>query len=486
MNALPDLLPVKAAYLLFAILFLASCSNSTTTIEEPPELLFSGIQPAYVGEEFNFRIESEDPQGVDVELYLEGMPDWLTFIPAEAVLTGNPAADDDGLYTIKVTADNGEKARSRDLTIRVFKDRDEEFLQIGMEQAVSTYAPGLRGISVALIDRDANLYHAYSGFFGTGSNTFPIDDASLFRVASVSKPITTALVLQLAEEGLFDLNDTIGDHISTNLPNADRITIRQMLSHTGGVFDHLNSNRFWSSSQFTPTKVWTTEEIVGFAVDNGPVYSPGARYSYSNTAFYQLKTLIETYTGRSLNEAYRNRIFEPMGLEETLYDDYSTSANQIDGLALNSRSYEYHLTAAGPAGAIASTATDIARFGRQFYGGRFLSVDLTDQLTEDIGRQHNGPGYGLGTRIWNIGGIPHHGHTGALLDYRNILMYIPEADLTIAIHTHDVHNNWYTLVDAIFEYGVQHFSDGLAKTVPFTYGSVPREEQEAGDPVLDY
>ena len=347
---------------------------------------------------------------------------------------------------------------------------------MGVEDAIASYAPTLRGISVALIDQDENVYHAFTGYFGGGNNTFPITQHSLFRVASVSKPITTALVLQLAEEGAFELDDFISDHIETDLPNADSITIRQLLSHTGGVFDHLNSNRFWSSPQFTATKVWSTDEIIQFAVDNGPVYSPGATYSYSNTAFYQLKTLIEAYSDVPLKQAYHERLFEPLGLNETLYDDFSTMADQIEDLALNSRSYEYHLTTAGPAGAIASTASDIARFGRQFYGGRLLSADLTEQLTVNLGEIHNGPGYGLGTRIWNIGGIPHHGHTGALQDYRNILMYIPEADLTVAIHTHDVHGNWYTLVDAIFEYSVQNFSDGLAKTVPFTYGAVPREE----------
>jgi D-alanyl-D-alanine carboxypeptidase len=214
---------------------------------------------------------------------------------------------------------------------------------------------------------------------------------------------------------------------------------------------------------------------VDFAINHGPVSSPGSSYSYSNTAFYALKTLIEKYTGISLNQAYQLRLFEPLGLSNIIYDDYSTTANQIDGLALNSRSYEYHLTAAGPAGAIASTASDIAQFGRQLYSGDLLSPELTEQLTVDIGEQYNGPGYGLGTRIWNIGGIPHHGHTGALLNYRNILMYIPEADLTVSIHTHDVHANWFTLVDAIFDFSVQNFSDGLAKPVPFNFGAIPRE-----------
>jgi len=461
---------------LVSVLLLSSCTDSTPSIEEPPDLFFSGTQPAFTGEEFNFAIEADDPQGVNVELMIKDLPGWLTFLPTEATLKGMPSENDEGLHIINVTADNGERARSRDLRIRVFKDRDEEKLQIGVENAIASFASALRGVSVALIDRDENLYHAYTGFYGSGSNLFPVDQNSLFRVASVSKPFTTALVLQLAEEGAFNLDDFLGDHIETKLPNSSRMTIRQMLSHTAGVFDHLNSNRFWSSPQFTSTKVWSTEEIVGFAINNGPVSSPGSSYSYSNTAFYALKMLIEKYTGVSLRQAYQQRLFEPLGLTDIIYDDYSTLTNQIDDLALNSRSYEYHLTAAGPAGAIASTASDIARFGRQLYSGHLFSKELTDQVTVNIGEQHNGPGYGLGTRIWNIGGIPHHGHTGALLNYRNILMYIPEADLTVSIHTHDVHANWFTLVDAIFDYSVQNFSDGLAKPVPFNYGAIPREE----------
>jgi len=462
--------------ILVSLLFLSACGDSYPNIEEPPDLFFSGTQSAFTGEPFNFTIEAVDPQGVEVELIVVGLPEWLSFLPGEATLFGTPATDDEGLHVIKVTADNGERGRSRDLRIRVFSDRDEEKLQMGVENAISSFAAGLGGISVALIDRHENLYHAFTGTYGTGANIFPINQNSLFRVASVSKPVTTALVLQLAEEGAFHLDDVLADYIETELPNSSRMTIRQMLSHTAGVFDHLNSNSFWSSPLFTPMKVWKTEEIVDFAVVNGPVFTPGSSYRYSNTAFYQLKTLIEKVTGVPLKQAYRERLFEPLELTKILYDDFSTPSSTIENLALNSRSYEYHLTAVGPAGAIASTASDIARFGRKLYGGKLLSAELTEQLTENIGVQHGGPGYGLGTRIWNIGGIPHHGHTGALLDYRNILMYIPEADLTVSIHTHDVHVNWYTLIDAIFDFTVQNFSDGMAKTVPFNYGAVPREE----------
>ncbi|MCC5915256.1 MAG: serine hydrolase [Balneolaceae bacterium] len=461
---------------LFLMMSLNGCGDSATSIEDPPDILFSGTQSAFSGEEFSFVIETEDPQGEEVNVTVAGLPTWLTFFPDEDRLSGTPEEGDEGLYQITVEADNGERARSREMRIRVFKDRDEENLQLGVENAITSHASGLRGVSVALIDRNGDLFHAYTGTSGSGQDLRPVDHNSLFRVASVTKPVTTALVLQLVEEGLFDLDDILEDHIETELPFADRMTIRQMLSHTAGVFDHLNSNNFWSSSSFTPTKVWSVDEIVDFAVDNGPVFSPGTSYRYSNTAFYQLQTLIEETTGLPLKKAYRERIFEPLGLTETIYDDFSTSSDRIENLALNSRSYEYHLTAAGPAGAIAATATDMAAFGRILYGGRLLNTDLTNKLSQNIGEEFDGQNYGLGTRIWEIGGIPHHGHTGALLDYRNIVMYIPEADLTVAIHTHDVHPNWFTLIDAIFDFSVQNFSDGLAKPIPFIYGAEPREE----------
>ena len=462
--------------LFISILFINACTDSAPDIEEPPELFFSGIQSALSGDFFSFKIEVKDPQGAEVQLIVKELPDWLEFYPADASLTGTPAAGDEGLYTISVTADNGERARTRDLRIRVYSSLDEKMLQNGVENAVTSFASGLQGISVAVIDRHNDLYHAFLGTHGSGSDRKPIDQNSLFRVASVTKPLTTALVLQLVHEGAVDLDDILTDHIDSKLPNADRMTIRQMLSHTAGVYDHLNSNSFWSSPAFTPIKTWSVDEIVGFAVNNGSVFTPGSSYRYSNTAFYQLETLIEESRGLPLKQAYRERLFDPLGLMNSLYDNFSTSSDPIENLALNSRSYEYHLTAAGPAGAVAATANDVARFAHALYGGEFLPPAITEMLSENIGHQLGGQSYGLGTRIWNIGGIPHHGHTGALLNYRNIVMYVPDAELTIAIHTNDVHQNWFTLVDAIFDFSVQNFSDGLAKPVPFTYGAYPREE----------
>ena len=349
-------------------------------------------------------------------------------------------------------------------------------LQSKLNNAVNTTTSDLDGISIAIIDRNGDTFQAFNGTSGSGFGRSYIDQSSKFRIASITKPMTTAMILKLVEDGQLNLDGYVEEYYETELPNADSITIRQLLSHTGGVFDHLNSSSFWTDPSFSSTKVWTAEELIEFAVRNGGEFPPGESYKYSNTGFVVLGAIVEEITGMDLEDAYEKLLFEPMELSSTLYDNFSTESNTIPNLALNSRTYEYHLTAVGSAGAIAATPEDVARAGRYLYGGHYLSTELTEKLSDNIGESVGGADYGLGTRIWETGGIHHYGHTGGLMDYQSILMYIPEADITIAMHTHDSNSNWFTLVDDIFAYAVQNFSDELAKPEPFIHGAEPRDE----------
>ncbi|MCB0588023.1 MAG: beta-lactamase family protein, partial [Phaeodactylibacter sp.] len=71
------------------------------------------------------------------------------------------------------------------------------------------------------------------------------------------------------------------------------------------------------------TRTWTNQDIFDYAVRKGALFEPGTAYAYSNTGFYFLGALAEKVTGLSLSEAFGQWIFEPLGLEETLYDDFS-------------------------------------------------------------------------------------------------------------------------------------------------------------------
>ena len=445
---------------LLLIFIWTSCSDSIGPRVQPPGLAVPVHLGAIVGEEFHQNLVVNDPQDLDVNVTFMGIPVWLEYIPEEQLLTGTPGEQDAGSFDITVTADNGSRTSSRKTTLTVYASRAafREFeLRTFLEQITNTITPDIRGVSTAVVDTDGYQYTAFIGDMGPGQNHLTLNEESMFRIASATKPMTTALVLRLLDDGLIGMDDILTEHYPTPLPNAGSMTLRQMLSHTAGVFDHLNSNSFWGHPTFTPTKVWTVDELVNFAVQNGSRFTPGTSYGYSNTAFCVLGALVEEVTGMELSEAYEQLLFEPMKLEHIVYDDFSTASNPIAGLARNNRTYEYHLSAAGAAGAMVASPTDVASFGWQFYGGRFVSEELTQQLSVNIGSSRGGQPYGLGTRIWNIGGNPHHGHSGSLMNYRAILMYVPDSDIAIAIHSHDVHNNWFNLVDNIFMYVVNHF-----------------------------
>ena len=442
-----------------------SCSENASGPEAiPPELQMPQILNAVAGELFSHTIDVSDPQNLSVDLLFEDLPSWVEYIPASKTLQGTPTPDDAGRTQFTVRAENQVSARTLTVHLRVFATPQELGLQNRLEEAMRDITPGLLGVSVAVVDGNGQLHKAFHGNMGTSAGSPAYEATSKFRVASVTKPMTAALILKMIDENRFGRTDFFQDVYPSNLPNADRITIHQLLTHSGGVYDHLNDNAFWSN--FPMGRVWTTDEIIGLAAQRGSIFEPGSRYGYSNTGFCALGGIIESETGLGLREAFDQHLFTPMGLENSVYDNFSNASSPLPNLAFNSRSYQYHLTSACAAGAVAATPADVAVFGWNLYGGRFLSEDLTNRLSINFGAILGGQNYGYGTRIWTVGGIRHHGHTGNLMDYRNILMYIPGHDIAIAIHTHQPHAGWTALTNTLFDYVLNSFSDQPAKLLP--------------------
>jgi CubicO group peptidase (beta-lactamase class C family) len=461
--------------IVLSLLWSGCKSNATGPEPLPPVLNVGFFFGAISGVEFAEQIEVSDPNGLNVTVSIDGLPQWLTFFTDQKILQGIPSVDDIGIITIVVTADNGSKSVSKDVILRVFATQSELALQEKVESAMGTITTGMNGVSVAVVDANGNIYRAYTGRMGSGLTHPHIAAHSKYRIASATKPMTTAVILRLVEDGKLNLNDMVTDHILTQLANANAITIRQLLTHTSGVYDHLNTSSFWSAKPLG--SVWSFNEIIQLAIVRGPLFNPGSSYAYSNTGFVILGAIIEKITGLAIQDAYKQLLFDPLELEDTIYDNFSNLGNPVPNLVFNTRSYEYHLTSAGPSGAIAASASDVAMFGWKVYGGRFVNSTLSNQMSVNYGSSVGGQNYGLGTRIWTVAGIRHHGHTGNLMNYRNILMYVPEADIAIAMHTHDPHSNWNTLIDQILIYAVNNFSTNSVKRLPdYMYEGETREE----------
>jgi D-alanyl-D-alanine carboxypeptidase len=166
----------------------------------------------------------------------------------------------------------------------------------------------------------------------------PVD--ARMRLESVSKIWTAVLVLQLAEKGQVGLDDTVARWLPGLLPFGDRITLRQLLPHTSGIFDnndavnhparvlarvkdpllHAELVRLAKRLQADPTIQFPPTVWIRLAATQPLYFPPGTGYHYSNIGFEVLGLVIERVTGRPLQAVYEERIVRPLGLGQTAYD----------------------------------------------------------------------------------------------------------------------------------------------------------------------
>lgn len=434
--------------------FISLLSTLIVAIADPfntPPIILAPTEShitAYSEKDFELDIEVEDVDNDILKVEVQNLPEWCTFDPYLLQLYGRPERIDKGEYFISIKVDDGHVVRTKMVNLEVdYGHTAKQHLQEAMTTLWEDKLSSLQGASAAAVSPDGELVSFSIGRSGGRSHPAVSKDHK-FRIASVSKLMTATLIMRLVEEGRLSLDNHLFDHLEVpGLPNGDEITIRQLLSHTAGVVDHLNHPSFYRGNW--KYRKWSERDIFRFAAVRRARFKPGKGYAYSNTGYYLLGKLAEKLAEKPLGEAYRQYIFDPVGMEHTLYDDFSTRRKTIEGLAENRRAYEYHQSAVGAAGAIISTPADMARFGHALYTGKLVSEAALAMMQKDIGTQKGGDHYGLGMRLWDDFGIKHIGHTGSLMGYRSILMYLPEYEVTIALATHHSHYKWYDLVNGV-------------------------------------
>ena len=259
-----------------------------------------------------------------------------------------------------------------------------------------------------------------------------------FVIASVTKTFVAAAILQLREEGRLSFGDKLS-RWETRVPDATRITIRQLLSHTSGVRDMWRHPRYVQRVEGRPNHVWTYREVR--AMIGSPRFAPGTRYEYSNSNYVLLGRIIELETGHSVAREIRRRFLEPLGLDDTWFQGAEGDPDAVamgyerrngtwkpmsDGEGL--RPTTSLATFFGASGAMVSTARDVADWARALYGGRVLRPSSLDHMTT-----FNSHDYGLGARRKVIGGREAWGHGGSLDGFETSMWYLPELDSSVVV-----------------------------------------------------
>jgi D-alanyl-D-alanine carboxypeptidase len=282
-----------------------------------------------------------------------------------------------------------------------------------------------------------------------------------FRVASITKLFVATVVLQLVQEGRIGLDDALARHV-TGYPGADGITVRQLLSHTSGVPDYGLADGFGRQLLADRERRWRTDEVLALVAGARPDFPPGTDHRYSNTGYVLLGQVIDAVTGSTWAAEIRRRIIEPLHLRHTfiagaepvpggVLPGYFDADNDGDQENVETGGPWPSLeTTEGPAGAIISTAPDLAAFADALFHGRLLGPESLRRMVADGPHHPRNSNYGLGVEISR----PDYrtvmwGHGGALPGFRSGLWYAPQHDVTVVVLTNDYRANPQDLAELV-------------------------------------
>jgi D-alanyl-D-alanine carboxypeptidase len=298
----------------------------------------------------------------------------------------------------------------------------EQHLQRALDRVVSSGAPG----AIALVREHGHTVSLASGYADVKAKR-AMRPSDRVRVGSITKTFVATVVLQLAAEGKLSLDDSVERWVPDLVPNGEAITVRRLLNMTSGLFDYLNDGDPAVVNRLTaqPELILTPADLVGISTAHPPRFAPGASWSYCNTCYILLGMVIERATGRPVATELRDRIFTPVGLRATTFETgpriagrHAHGYDSLAGSKVQDLS-ELNQSWAWTAGAIVSTADDVARFYRALLGGRLLRPDLLQAMktTVHMGDAPRGYGYGFGIFAQPMGCGTSLGHTGGTPGY---------------------------------------------------------------------
>ncbi|HEY0677027.1 MAG TPA: serine hydrolase [Chitinophagaceae bacterium] len=330
---------------------------------------------------------------------------------------------------------------------------------------------GATGYAARNVDGNNNLLPGGSAF----------TTSTLSRMYSVTKTFTATLVLELAKAGVFSLDHPVSNFMPLNVINPTlnpSVTIKQLLAHESGYSDYVTEQMLQIVLAIQPTHVWTVYEMLTFVHQ---VSAPGSQRSYSSTNYLVLGAIIETVTGKPVEQHYRERFFQPLDLQSIYmghreaqpsgtvlaapHDNLSpfnpifqmTGQSTFPNAYTNASAFPMTgiISLAFTGGALVSNVSDLAEWGNLLYNGRATSEGVLEQMRQSISSTPDEDGDFLGYGIMRTTKISTSdifiGHDGNAPGYRSLMFYQPERKMTIAILTNYAGARVYDLARALFQ-----------------------------------
>lgn len=249
-----------------------------------------------------------------------------------------------------------------------------------------------------------------------------------YRIGSISKMFTATMIFQLIEEGKIKLTTTL-DTYFPNIPNANKITISNLLNHRSGIHN-LTDNPDYTTWMTQPK---THDEILSIISKSKVDFQPNEKASYSNSNYIILGYIIEKISKQPYSKNLNERITSKIGLSNT-YCGGSTNINANESFSYQFATYwkqlpETDMSIPGGAGSIVSTPTDLTKFIEALFSLRLISYNSLIQMKTMT------DSYGMGMFQMPFYTKRAYGHNGGIDGFASNLAYFPEDSIAVAYCT---------------------------------------------------
>jgi len=275
-----------------------------------------------------------------------------------------------------------------------------------------------------------------------------VTTAHKYEIGSITKTLTGACVLQLVDEGILHLDDSVFTWLEP-IPFVDStITIRQLLQHKSGLYEVLSNADLQPTLLLDQDSIWQAKDVINTFIQ--PAFDePGGTWSYCNTGYFMLGMIIEAATGNPFYEEIRNRFLDPLALSSIGIPSFETYTGPIahvwlditgDGVTDDAHFFYYNWlslnSAVAAAGGYYSTPEDITRWMRSYLRGDLHSAAILTEAETTVTAPGLPGTYGLGLIAKTFLGYQVYGHGGDL-SYSANSWYFPEFDLSITVMNND-------------------------------------------------
>lgn len=298
-----------------------------------------------------------------------------------------------------------------------------------LDSIVTTYARLGQFNGTALVASGGKvLLHGGYGYRDVAKR-LPNDTATIFQIGSLTKAFTGAVILKLQEAGKLDVQQPLARYLP-DFPNADRITVHQLLTHTAGIYNYTDSAAFMMKNA---TKPISRDAMLASFASRPLDFEPGTDHNYSNSGYLLLGYLAAQASGKPYETLVREWIFRPLGMTKSGFDfAHLRDPNRAQG---------YFALRPGPApapvvdssfsfaaGSIYATAADLYRWHRGWQDGKILSPESRKQATTPFRNR-----YAYGWGVDSVAGKQVLSHSGGIFGFTSFLERVPADDLCVIL-----------------------------------------------------